>query len=301
MKQPLVSIVITNYNYGKFVAEAIDSALKQSYPNIEIIVIDDASTDNSLEIIQKFKDKISVIEHSKNLGIVKTRNQAIKTVSGDYLLFLDSDDTIPKDYISSLVRVAQAEGADVVYSGTKQFPRLEIYPAEKYHEGILYDHNIANVSSLISKKSIGNIRYDAHPANIYEDWCFYVDIMSDGAKFASSKTFLNYRVGHTSRSRPSDDEWLGKRNHAAAYLYIINKHKKATMNLHARGLAGDVIELYRQRQELIDWNRRQEQCIERQRIELNKMKTYIQKIERVTGISLFKKIYNIIMRDKLGK
>ena len=94
---PKVSTIITNYNKGPYIEEAIESVVKQTYPNIEIIVVDDKSTDGSVEIIEnvikKYKDKdIKLIKHSENLGSSAARNSGIKASTGEYIQFLDADD-----------------------------------------------------------------------------------------------------------------------------------------------------------------------------------------------------------------
>lgn len=92
--QPLVSITICTYNRAKMIIKAIQSALHQTYGNIEIIVVDDASTDNTEEIIKTIKSEKSIkyFKNSKNLNIAGTRNNTIKKSNGKYIAILDSDD-----------------------------------------------------------------------------------------------------------------------------------------------------------------------------------------------------------------
>lgn len=95
---PLVSIIIPNYNKEKYLEKCINSVLNQSYSNYEIIIIDDGSTDNSLNIINKFKNKkIKLIKFDKNMGIANARNVGIKSANGKMICFLDSDDYWDKD------------------------------------------------------------------------------------------------------------------------------------------------------------------------------------------------------------
>ncbi len=89
--EPLVSILIINYNYGAYLAEAIESALNQSYPHKEIIVIDDGSTDNSRDIIASFADRIIPI-YKENGGMASAWNIGFSRSKGDVICFLDSDD-----------------------------------------------------------------------------------------------------------------------------------------------------------------------------------------------------------------
>ena len=88
-----VSIIIPVYNSSKYLKECINSVIKQTYKNLEIIIVNDKSTDNSLEIINSFSDKrIIVINLEKNSGVSIARNKGVEASTGDYICFLDSDD-----------------------------------------------------------------------------------------------------------------------------------------------------------------------------------------------------------------
>lgn len=89
--KPLVSVVIPTYNRADLISFTIDSVLKQTYESFEIIVVDDGSTDNTLEILSTFGDSIKVFTQN-NEGVSSARNKAIKNSSGDWIAFLDSDD-----------------------------------------------------------------------------------------------------------------------------------------------------------------------------------------------------------------
>lgn len=99
---PLVSILINNYNYGRFIGEAIDSALSQTYDNIEVIVVDDGSTDNSREIIKNYKDKIIAIL-KPNGGQASAFNAGFSASHGEIICFLDSDDIFLPDKVEEVV------------------------------------------------------------------------------------------------------------------------------------------------------------------------------------------------------
>jgi glycosyltransferase involved in cell wall biosynthesis len=90
--QPLVSIIIPCYNYGRFLGEAIESCLKQTYSNIEIIVVDDGSNDATPQVAGRYKDVTYV--HQKNLGVSVARNNGFGESSGDFMVFLDADDKL---------------------------------------------------------------------------------------------------------------------------------------------------------------------------------------------------------------
>lgn len=88
----LVSVIINNYNYGHFLPESVDSALNQTYPNVEVIVVDDCSTDNSQEVITSYGDKIIPIFHQVNGKQAAAFNSGFAKSQGDIIIFLDSDD-----------------------------------------------------------------------------------------------------------------------------------------------------------------------------------------------------------------
>jgi glycosyltransferase involved in cell wall biosynthesis len=99
---PLVSILIVNYNYGSFVASAIESALSQTYANTEVIVVDDGSTDNSREVIDGYKRRVRSV-YKKNGGQPSATNAAFAASRGDILCLLDSDDYYLPNKVSKIV------------------------------------------------------------------------------------------------------------------------------------------------------------------------------------------------------
>src|SRR6188768_2225570 len=90
---PLVSIVIDNYNYARFLRAAVDSALAQAYPRVEVVVVDDGSTDDSREVIARYGDRISAV-FKPNGGQASAFNAGFAASHGDLVLFLDSDDVL---------------------------------------------------------------------------------------------------------------------------------------------------------------------------------------------------------------
>lgn len=99
---PLVSIVVNNYNYGQFIDQAIDSALNQTYSNIEVMVVDDGSTDNSREIITRYGDRIIPVL-KENGGQGSTFNAGLAVSGGEIIIFLDSDDYLFPETIERVV------------------------------------------------------------------------------------------------------------------------------------------------------------------------------------------------------
>ena len=102
---PKVTVYITNYNYGKFISKAIDSVVKQTFKQIEILIIDDGSTDSSKKIINKYTRKYPFISSlfNKNQGLIKNCNIALRAAKGEYILRLDADDWLDKNAIEIMV------------------------------------------------------------------------------------------------------------------------------------------------------------------------------------------------------
>jgi len=116
--KPLVSIIINNYNYDRFLQEAIDSALNQTYPFIEVMVVDDGSTDNSRDIISSYGNRIvSVLK--QNAGQASALNTGVETSRGEVIFFLDADDifvsTKVEEIVKLLIQIAQ-ENLDIIIS-----------------------------------------------------------------------------------------------------------------------------------------------------------------------------------------
>jgi len=109
IKGPLVTVYITNYNYGKYIEKSINSVINQTYKNIEIIIIDDCSNDNSRKKFNKFLNiqNIKFIFNSKKIGLVKSANKAIKRSKGAYFIRLDADDMFKKSAIEKLIEIVK--------------------------------------------------------------------------------------------------------------------------------------------------------------------------------------------------
>lgn len=131
MPKPLVSIIIDNYNYGQFIAEAIDSALNQTYPNTEVIVVDDGSTDKSKEIIATYGTRVIPLL-KKNGGMASALNAGFQISKGEIVIFLDADDYLFSDAVEQVVaawrpNVANAQYRLQMVDSQKRF--LDIYPS----------------------------------------------------------------------------------------------------------------------------------------------------------------------------
>lgn len=140
VEQPLVSIIVNNYNYARFLDDAIDSALSQTYQHVEVIVVDDGSTDNSRDIIQLYQSRvIPVFKH--NGGQASAMNAGFKASKGNIICFLDADDLCFPDRALKVV------------SSFQSFPEIDWF----FHESIpLSSEQIANFSDKFSSGEISS-------------------------------------------------------------------------------------------------------------------------------------------------
>ena len=99
----LVSIVMPAFNAEKTIVRAIDSVLKQTYPNIELLIINDGSTDNTSEIVSKYRDSRVALINQGNKGLSGARNTGLENIKGEYVTFLDSDDWCEADFVEKLI------------------------------------------------------------------------------------------------------------------------------------------------------------------------------------------------------
>jgi glycosyltransferase involved in cell wall biosynthesis len=115
----LVSVIIPNYNYARYVGQAIESVINQTYLNIEIIVVNNGSTDNSLEILEGFGQRIHLV-NQENLGQSGARKSGLSKATGDFIAFLDADDTWEPQKIEKQLRLFSPT-AELVYCGIGRF------------------------------------------------------------------------------------------------------------------------------------------------------------------------------------
>lgn len=116
---PLVSVIIPNFNYARFLPDAINSVLNQTYSNIEVIVVNNGSTDDSMHVLKTFQDSIKIIDQA-NLGQSGARNSGIRLAKGNYLAFLDADDIWFPNKIEQQISKISPD-AELIYSGLARF------------------------------------------------------------------------------------------------------------------------------------------------------------------------------------
>ena len=172
MSQTLISIIVPVYNCAPFLDECVNSILKQTYPHFELILINDGSTDNSLEIITRYEklDRRTNVITKENSGVSNTRNLGISLAKGDYICFIDADDWVESDYLSSFLKYAENDkliiqhikrGSSIVgnfkygiYHTKTDYNKLFLNNQLLYHGGPVSKHFSRNI--IIQNKILFN-------------------------------------------------------------------------------------------------------------------------------------------------
>lgn len=116
--QPLVSVIVPVYNVEKYLDKCISSIISQSYKNLQVLLVDDGSTDASSQICDKYADNDAriAVYHNSNHGPSYSRNFGLEHSSGEYITFIDSDDWLEDDYVTNLVRAIIETGSELAIS-----------------------------------------------------------------------------------------------------------------------------------------------------------------------------------------
>lgn len=145
----MISIIITSYNVSKTIGKAIESCLSQTFQDIEVIIVDDCSTDNSIDIIKSYKDsRIRLIQNDKNVGAGLSRRIGTKEANGEYITFLDGDDWYDDDFIQTMYEAALEYDADVVSTGMKMINSKGEITSEEFVSNTLekYDRGVEAIA-----------------------------------------------------------------------------------------------------------------------------------------------------------
>ena len=196
----LVSIIIPCYNQAEYLEEAVESAINQTYANIEIIIVNDGSPDNTAEVaadMQKKYPHCIYILTQENQGLSQARNNGIEMSSGAYILPLDSDDRLHKDMIAHCMQTMKKENADIVYVDVQCYGFANNLALKKpfSENNILYE-NLPPPISLYRKlvwETTGGYKKNMNIG--YEDWEFWINAYKHNFKFQyHPETLLYYCV-----------------------------------------------------------------------------------------------------------
>ncbi len=204
-----VKVFMPCYNCEKYIGEAIESILNQTYKQFELVILDDGSTDGSVAVIQRFMcedDRIQLFQNQGNKGIVYTRNRGLEICDCDYLALMDADDISALDRLEKEVAFLDQHEDVTVIGGLYQLidsegkrieqgDRVAVWSDESIRASMLFHNVIANGSVLIRKETIDRkrIRYrqDYQSAEDYRFWC---EVLSVGKIFNMNQVFQYYRV-----------------------------------------------------------------------------------------------------------
>ena len=195
---PLVSILIPLYNSEKYISETIESCLNQTYKNVEIIIVDDGSTDNSLKIAKTFETKYNniFVFTQKNKGAPAARNKAFEYSKGEYIQYLDADDLLSKNKIEKQLKILKKNDINIIISGkwekfTNNINEIKLSNRPNYKN---YNSGLDWIISTIEKYQMGAIHIWLSPRNIIEKagkWNENLKINQDGEFF--TRVLLNVK------------------------------------------------------------------------------------------------------------
>lgn len=222
-----VTIVIPCYNYGNYVAEAIDSALNQTLKPQRVLIIDDGSTDSSASVIDKYKNNPLVeIIHKKNQGIVPTKNLGIQNSGTYWTVFLDADDILDKDYVSKLVALANKNRYDVTYTDMEYFGAgKDIFRSRPFSIFPMLQRNFIHNSALIKTSRLKQVGgYKEEMKEGLEDWELYLSLYEIGCSFGYlPEHIFKYRQHSGALSRNIN---VQKNREAELYRLLISLHPR---------------------------------------------------------------------------
>lgn len=214
----LVSILMPAYNVEKYIYSAINSILNQTYNNFELLIIDDASIDNTVQIVESFSDyRIKLVKNAKNIGVTANRNLLLELATGDYIAFFDSDDISCNDRIEKQVDFLNSnESIDVLGSKVQYidefeknifFRRSDNFFTHLEISSELLFNNVLCTSTIIFRSKYKHLLQNNFVFDIAEDYYFWVILFINKCNFAClDEKLVKYRV----RSSGSTNMYLSK-------------------------------------------------------------------------------------------
>lgn len=181
----MITIILPTYNRAELITRAIKSVLGQTYRNLELLIVDDASQDNTEDVVALFKDeRIRYIKLKQNGGACRARNIGIQEAKGEYIAFLDSDDLWVPHALETLLRYIEEKQSDMVFSKFSYVDnknRLQVIPNISVNENELYqqlleDNFIANGAALLKANCLKKESFDKELKR-FQDWDLYLRII----------------------------------------------------------------------------------------------------------------------------
>ena len=256
MEKDLVSIIVPVYNVEQYLEKSLDSIIKQTYKNLEIILINDGSTDKSLSILKKYekKDKRVKVINKKNGGVSSARNKGLDICCGKYITFVDADDYVAVDYIETLYKKIKEYDVDIVFSnaidvqenGKKRYCKKNnkdiLLNSEGIFKEILKEEIITCVcwGNLYKADLIKSICFDIK-MHIAEDFKFLIEVIkcSNKSLVIPEKKYY-YVVRNTSATKQGfNEKWYDEINYCKDLMikYKNTKFEKYTIKRYVRVVA----------------------------------------------------------------
>jgi glycosyltransferase involved in cell wall biosynthesis len=240
--KPGVSIVVTCYNYGSYVAECLDSIKNQTYSNYEVIIVNDGSTDNSEEIIKQYLlDKRFRYIKQENAGQTKAKNRGIKESKAGFIAFLDADDVWRSDKLENQLPLFNDAKVGVVYSRSTLIDNSSNVKDNKSKneymkprrgvvtEWLMYDNFVPFSSSIVKKECLELFGGFDESLSMGIDWDLWLKISTRYNFDYYEKSLLYYRVGHSGQMSKNIQKRI---NSADDILYrFINKYSERLQNV----------------------------------------------------------------------
>lgn len=228
MYNPLVSVVIPCYNQADYICETVDSVLAQTYQHIEIIIVNDGSTDQSAKEIEKILRQNPQIRYisTENGGVSKARNIGIDAASGELILPLDADDLITEDYIRLAVSEFEKNPELIVVTAQGRFFGAETgdWNFEEFSMKKMLHGNIVYCPSIFQKRDWQKVGGFDESMTHLEDWDFYIRLTALNPAQVKRLDYraLLYRI-KSQNARNTEGFMDGSYNDTLLYLYTKNK------------------------------------------------------------------------------
>lgn len=182
MEQPiLISIVVSIYNEWEYLDKCIDSIVNQTYKNIEIILVDDGSTDCCGEICDKYAEQDSriIVIHKPNGGLVSARKAGTKEATGDYIINVDGDDWIEKERIQNLVKGIEQYHADIIYMDgyVREYPDNQVMVKGNLRRGFYTKQQVQE--EILMKLASTNHFYEKNIEMFMWLWAFKRELIKE--------------------------------------------------------------------------------------------------------------------------
>ncbi|MEY8494230.1 glycosyltransferase family A protein [Lachnospiraceae bacterium 29-91] len=233
---PLVSVIMPAYNGEKYIGEAIESILNQTYDNFELVIVEDKSTDNTLNVIQKYKDpRIFLHLNSQNQGIAYSTNLGIAKSKGKYIALLDDDDIATKQRLEWQTSFMEEHddvdilgGRSAIIDKNGDFLRYDLEPLRnpKFIKALLLFSNekFANCSAMIRKSFIekNDLKYQDNCLGM-QDFKFYIDSSKVG-----TITSID-RLVHLKRIHDEEETYRSMKFHAAERAELFAQFQKESL------------------------------------------------------------------------